>query len=69
MQDSGSRNFGSNPCRAIKLFYIVPKNIKEIITIRVDDVHSSDTGFVRAKERLEKSKISQENKDLILKFM
>lgn len=39
------------------------------MTQNVDDVHSYDTGFVKAMERLEASKISPHNKDLIKDFV
>jgi site-specific recombinase XerD len=39
------------------------------MTHSVDDVHSFDTGFLRAKERLRNAEISQENKDLIENFI
>ncbi|WP_319506337.1 tyrosine-type recombinase/integrase [uncultured Methanolobus sp.] len=39
------------------------------MTRNVDDVHSFETGFLRSKERLEKTDTSQRNKDLINKFI
>jgi integrase len=39
------------------------------MTHSVDDVHSFDTGFLKAMERLKNSKISKENKDLIENFI
>jgi len=39
------------------------------MTLNVDDVHSFNSGFIRAMERLKESDISQENKDIIEKFI
>jgi integrase len=39
------------------------------MTRNVDDIHSFDTGFVRAMERLEKADLSDENKQIINKFV
>ncbi|TQD28263.1 tyrosine-type recombinase/integrase [Methanolobus vulcani] len=39
------------------------------MTRNVDDVHSFETGFIRAKERIENAGISQRNKDLINRFI
>ncbi len=39
------------------------------MTLNIDDVHSFNSGFIRAMERLKESDISQENKDIIEKFI